>query len=170
MRKTGSVVRFADDLPSEFGRSKAREASISGLGAGVLRRGSVLDAARTQLSAETAAIDDSDEGEDDDDEDTLVMIPRTTSQLSLAIQEQRRISGSQNLGQVAGSVPDRLKEEGKGKGKANDTDKEDAEDELLAMARKDGVTKAGGPRSRLPLRATPSSEQRYRSPTPPPIF
>jgi hypothetical protein len=168
MRKTGSVVRFADDLPAEFRRSKAREASISGLGAVALRRGSVLDAARTQLSAETAAIDDSDEEEDGDDKDTLVMLPRTRSQLSLAIHQQRRISGPQNLGPVAGGVPDRLK--GKGKGKANDTDKEDTEDELLAMGRKDGVTKAGGPRSRLPLRATPSSEQRYRSPTPPPIF
>lgn len=172
MQKTGSVVRFADDLPTEFGRGKARETSVSGPGASAIRRGSALVVTHVSRSTETAAID-SDEGEDDDDakddEDTVVMLPRTRSQLSLAIQEHKRISGSLGLPDLGTKTsPERSKV--KGKGKANDADKEDTEDELLAMGRRDGVTKAGGPRSRMPIRSNAGSEQRYRSPTPPPIF
>lgn len=164
MRKTGSVVRFAEDLP-DLGRAKSKE-SVLGPG----RRGSGAEARRSSLSENTPAIDDTDEESSQDE--GLSMLPRTRSQLSLAIQERRRTSGSQNLG----PTPDQgdSQNEAKGKGKAVDKgkekEKEDTEDELLKMGRQDGVTKAGGPRSRQPLRASPPQHQRYRSPTPPPIF
>ena len=167
MRKTGSVVRFAEDLPTEFGKGKAREPSLSGPGESALRRSSGAEARRSFLSAETAAREDS--GEEDSEEDTLVMLPRTRSQLSMAIEQQRRISGSSNLGPPEEHA-ETQSSKSKGKGKGKELENEDMEDELLKMARKDGVTKAGGPRSRLPLRMSPSSVQRYRSPTPPPIF
>lgn len=164
MRKTGSVVRFAEDLP-DLGRGKAKESVL-----GPARRGSAAEARRSSLSENTPAIDDTD-GEESEDEG-LSMLPRTRSQLSLAIQERRRNSGSQNLG--PGPEHGSRQSKGKGKGKVMDQseekEKEDTEDELLKMGRQDGVTKAGGPRSRQPLRPSPPQHQRYRSPTPPPLF
>jgi hypothetical protein len=164
MRKTGSVVRFAEDLP-DIGRGKAKE-SVLGPG----RRGSGAEARRSSLSENTPAIDDTDE--EDSEDEGLSMLPRTRSQLSLAIRQRRRNSGSQHLGR--GPEHGSSQSKGKGKGgamdKAKEKEKEDTEDELLKMGRQDGVTKAGGPRSRHPLRASPPQHQRDRSPTPPPIF
>lgn len=162
MRKTGSVVRFAEDLP-DLGKGKGKESTMA-LG----RRGSGAEARRSSLSLNTPAIDDTEEG--DSDEDGVSMLPRTKSQLSMAIEKRRRTSASQNLGSNPDEGTTQSKAKGKGKAKDTDKEKEDTEDELLKMGRKDGVTKAGGPRSRQPLRATPPSHQRYRSPTPPPIF
>ena len=159
MRSTGSVVRFAEDLP-DAGRGKAKESSL-----GPGRRGSGAESRRSSLITSTPAVVDADK--EDDEDEGLIMLPRTRSQLSLAIQERRRLSGSQNLGPGANNGN---KAKGKGKAHNKDKDKEDTEDELLKMGRRDGVTKAGGPRSRQPLRASPPQHQRYRSPTPPPIF
>jgi hypothetical protein len=164
MRKTGSVVRFAEDLP-DLGRGKAKESVL-----GPRRRGSGAEARRSSLLENTPAIDDTDKESSEDE--GLSMLPRTRSQLSLAIQERRRTSDSQNLA----PGPEIAENQGKGKGKGkaaemgNEREKEDTEDELLKMGRQDGVTKSGGPRSRQPLRTSPPQYQRYRSPTPPPIF
>ena len=161
MRTTGSVVRFAEDLP-DTGKGKVKESTL-----GPGRRGSGAESRRSSLTGNIPAVGDVDK--EDDEDEGLTMLPRTRSQLSLAIQERRRLSGSQNLGPGPNNGN---KAKGKGKGKAQDKekDKEDTEDELLKMGRRDGVTKAGGPRSRQPLRASPPQHQRYRSPTPPPIF
>jgi len=171
MRKTGSVVRFADevDVPEDFRKLKGatREndmaAPHSAFGESSRRAGSEGQQPRSatvNLSRPTrprgnerhdstgsvAAV--SDDGSDDfDTEDVVAPIPRTRSQLSMAIAGLRR---SQSLSEqepdtsFAVASPDIEQEQqalisGK-QGKTLTAD----EEKLLAMGRKDGVTKAGG--------------------------
>ncbi|KAK5091984.1 hypothetical protein LTR70_006131 [Exophiala xenobiotica] len=171
MRKTGSVVRFADevDVPEDFRklRGAARQKDVatphSSFGESSRRTESEGQQSRSDTltlgrparptgnerhdsTGSVAAI--SDDGSDDfDAEDVAAPIPRTRSQLSMAIADLRR---SQSLSErepetsFAVASPDAEEEQqalisGK-QGKILIAE----EEKLLAMGRKDGVTKAGG--------------------------
>ena len=148
MKKTGSVVRFADEVPTELHRGKQRKQSSSseesdhGLRKPLARHDSTT----------SQALDDSS------DDDDVVELPRTRSQLSLAIHNMRKDS----------SEPDVVRPNPLASTKAPASKVE--EEKLLNMGRKDGVTKAGGVQVPQPHRLTGQSFQRHESPSPPPLF
>lgn len=119
MRKSGSIVRFADDSPTESWKGKERETEPT-------------QAGRT-LSQMTTVADDDPDSSTDEDQDQPLQLPRTKSQLSLLIKHKRDQTGSLDLGPQSPttSAPSGPKDKTK-------------EAELLSMGRRDGVTKAGG--------------------------
>ena len=91
---------------------------------------------------------------DDSDDSGKVQLPRTQSQLSMAIKDRRKKSGSRDLGPEAVVQPEPEKK--------NETKKR--EEELLKMGRQ-----AAAPR--IPKQRTGSGEDPgYRSPSPGPTF
>jgi hypothetical protein len=140
MRKTGSVVRFADE-DEEIGRSKGKgkETETSPpLSPEELR-------ARRRTSSQVFDSDESTEGDE-------VRLPRTTSQLSMAIQDRRKQSGSRDLGPEPGGAAAKTRESRK------------REEELLSMGRRAGAVRIAKPR-------TESGEDHgYRTPSPGPTF
>ncbi|KIW16729.1 hypothetical protein PV08_03918 [Exophiala spinifera] len=126
MPKNKSVVRFVDENPSDEGKGKGKailaESPEASMGAPSLW---------SSIHASPSASDD--EGSSDD----AVELPRTKSQLSMLIKHKRAQTGSQDLGPAISLVEPSARARDKDKGKAK-------EEELLSMARRDGVTKAGG--------------------------
>ncbi|KIX09459.1 uncharacterized protein Z518_00539 [Rhinocladiella mackenziei CBS 650.93] len=125
MKKTGSVVRFADEIPQELRKGKEKET-----------RPPLQDENTRPLRSRPTVV--SDVVSDDSSSDEMEL-PRTKSQLSLLIKHKRDETGSRDLGREE-TTPD---PKGKGKAKAKAKAKS-KEEELLSMARRDGVTKAGG--------------------------
>lgn len=135
MRKTGSVVRFADE-EEDIGKGKAKEISPPRSPEQVRTRG--------RTSSQVFDSDESDEME----------LPRTKSQLSMAIQDRRKQSGSRDLG--LGPVVEQQP------GRNNEARRK--EEELLTMGRR-----AAAPQ--IPKTGRGSGEdKRYRSPSPGPTF
>ena len=123
-RRSGSVVRFADELPTLPRKDKTKEMSPE------LKTETLAPSRlRSSITSDEFA-DDSEESSDDQME-----LPRTKSQLSLLIKTKREERGSSDLGPEA--------VEAKGKGKIPDKSIS-KEEELLSMGRRGGVTKAGG--------------------------
>lgn len=135
MRKTGSVVRFADE-EEDIWKRKGKEAARPESPEKLRNRG--------RASSEVIESDDSDE----------VQLPRTTSQLSMAIKDRRKKSGSQDLGpEPTTDAAPRKKSEAKKK-----------EEEILDMGRR-----AAAPQ--IP-KGLPGSDNDvgYRPPSPGPTF
>lgn len=153
MRKTGSIVRFADEDPQDLRKGKEKEIVPP------LQHENIGPAGQ-RTSIATEALFNDDEASSDDH----MELPRTKSQLSLLIKIKRDENGSQDLG------PDEKAQEPKGKDK--DTGKaQSKEEELLSMARGDGVTKAGGVQVPKSLRLSEHDDPGYTSPSSPePLF
>lgn len=150
MRKTGSVVRFADevDIPENFRRSPGTDR------AGSPHHRPVSDSRpqswrqglqRHDSVGSVAAVSDDGTDEFEAREDDTTMLPRTRSQLSLGIADLKR---SQSMGQddaafVVTSPQIEEEQDALIKGKKT-TQPSEEEEKLLAMGRKDGVTRAGG--------------------------
>lgn len=170
MRKTGSVVRFADDVdgPADFRRQKAtnkpKELESTSGGISALRTVSEGQGSKvpTQDQIESwrspglqrhdsigsvAAV--SEDSEIDDEEGMVMLLPRTKSQLSLGIANLKRTQseGEQSLKaatSLAVTSPEIEQEQDDLiSGRAGKKPSEE-EEKLLAMGRKDGVTRAGG--------------------------
>ena len=108
MRKTGSVVRFADE-EEELGKGKGKALSPPP-GPDQVRGG------RGRTSSQVIDSDESDGTEN-------VQLPRTQSHLSMAIKDRRKKSGSRDLG------PDPLAQTEPGK----KNESKQREEELLKM-------------------------------------
>jgi len=171
MRKTGSVVRFADEVDASENFRKLKSAdrqtdiSTPQMDVGETWRRAASEGQQPRSDTENlgqvwrprgierhdsvgsvAAV--SDDGSDRfDTEDVIAPIPRTKSQLSMAIADLRR---SQSLAEQEAETSyavtsPRIEEEQEtlisGKQGKKPTEEEE---KLLSMGRKDGVTKAGG--------------------------
>lgn len=156
MKKTGSVVRFADEVnvAEQFRRNVAADqgqgqGSTPQTPARAASDGQVPDLRsleRQDSTGSVAAV--SEDGEDDEQAIVHNALPRVASQLSLALAKQRSGSSEEhNL--VAHSshatVPAKIERdlEGQDLGKMIKP-KDEVEEKLLAIGRRDGVTKAGG--------------------------
>ncbi|EXJ78455.1 hypothetical protein A1O1_08855 [Capronia coronata CBS 617.96] len=156
IRKTGSVVRFADEIPQDIGKGKEKE----------MLHDDRTGPARLRSSLASDALTD----EDDSSENEHVGLSRTKSQLSLLIRKKRGETGSQDIGPEtrSPSSEDRGKSSEKGKGKDNAQSKED---ELLSMGHRGGVTKAGGVQVPKPQRLSERDDPGYiSSSSPEPLF
>ena len=170
--KSRSTVRFVDDLPQGHGKGKGREDS---------REGDLKGKSQPTETLSAESDPDTDKNSDDGDDETGASsgappLPRTRSQLSMLIaQERRRSSGSLEIGPSPllqrGQADQRVK--GKEVQRENDGDEEDAEEGLVMMGRRDGVTKAGGvsqnnKKGKQKMMGEESREDfEFRSPTPP---
>lgn len=161
MKKTGSVVRFADEIPQELRKGKEKEilppAGDENAGPSRLR---------TSMTSEAISDDDDDDDEDNDNDssDDDTGLPRTKSQLSLMIKNKRDETGSSDLG------PETQAHEMKGKEKEKQKAKS-KEEELLSMGRRDGVTKAGGVQVPKQQRVSGHDDPGYiSSSSPEPLF
>ncbi|OAL20736.1 hypothetical protein AYO22_08745 [Fonsecaea multimorphosa] len=157
IKKTGSVVRFADELPQELRKGKEREKeAMSPV------RDENLGSSRLRTSMSSQAV--SDDANDDDSSLENMQLPRTKSQLSLLIQNRRDETGSSDIG------PETESQDPKGKGKEKEK-AQSKEEELLSMGRRDGVTKAGGIQVRKQHRISEIEDPGYMSPSSPePLF
>ena len=135
-RKTGSVVRFADEAENaDTGKERVVSPPAS------------PEKARPRQASQVIDSDDSEELD-------RMQLPRTQSQLSMAIQDRRKKSGSRDLGPEPAVQQEVAKK--------NDTKRK--EEELLNMGRR-----AAAPR--IPKGRGGSGEERgYRSPSPGPTF
>jgi hypothetical protein len=135
MRKTGSVVRFADeDEEIGMGKGKGKEPARPESPEKLRNRG--------RTSSQVIDSDDSDE----------VQLPRSTSQLSMAINDRRKQSGSRDIGPEASGEETLPKKSAK-------------EEDLLKMGRRAAA-------AQIP-KGLPGSEAHdvgYRPPSPGPIF
>jgi hypothetical protein len=166
--KSKSTVRFADQLPGRRATSGAVDTQVAAPAPNATRSAATTKA-QTRPRRNSGAIAD-----DDDDEEDIVPLPRTKSQLSMMIEQERRKSGTHEL------RPSPLQQEvRKGVGdatasKPGDNDNDDGDDNLLMMGRKDGVTKAGaiGNKARGKQKASPrgSDKFQYQSPPTPPLY
>jgi hypothetical protein len=138
MRKTGSVVRFADeDEEIGIGKGKGKEPARPESPEKLRNRG--------RTSSQAIDSDDSDE----------VQLPRSTSQLSMAINDRRKQSGSRDLGpEPTGEEPAPKKSEAKIK-----------DEEILKMGRR-----AAAPQIPKALPGSDAHDVGYRSPSPGPTF
>ena len=138
MRKTGSVVRFADE-DEEISKGKEKQESPPTSPQSLRSRG--------RTGSQVVDSDESSENEGP-------QLPRTTSQLSMAINDRRKKSGSRDLSPGPGAPAEA--------GKKSEFKRK--EDELLKMGRT-----AAGPT--IPKGRTGSGEDPgYRSPSPGPTF
>jgi hypothetical protein len=170
-------VRFADQLPGRRATSGAADTQTTNQ-APIAARDPTIPIEQTRPRRDSGAIAD----DDDDDEEDIVPLPRTKSQLSMMIDQERRKSGTHEL------RPSPLQHEvRKGDGdktvskpKDNDDDDDedddddDGDDDLLMMGRKDGVTRAGAISNKARGKQKMSSERRdkfrYQSPPTPPLY
>lgn len=172
IRKTGSVVRFADevDFPEQLrqastanrqkdkyneavsqqaGESAASAASASRVSAGHPPRQSQTQAwrpgglQRHDSTGSVAAVSEEGDEEQNDDEGIVMPLPRTKSQLSLAIKDLKRSQSSTAPTAEANEnvvTSPQIEHDQQKVGKK----RSEEEETLLAMGRKDGVTRAGG--------------------------
>jgi hypothetical protein len=157
MRRPGSIVRFADELPQvELDKSKEREQPTSPL------RDENLGPSRLRTSMASAAFSDDS---DSDSSSSPMELPRTKSQLSLLINSKRSETGSSDIG------PPAQAQESKGKEKEARQKARSKEQELLSMGHRDGVTKAGGVQVPKQQRVSELEDPGYQSPSSPePLF
>jgi hypothetical protein len=162
-------VRFADQLPGRRATSGATDTQATIRAPNAARHATIpIEQARPRRDSGAIADDD------DDDEEDIVPLPRTKSQLSMMIEQERRKSGTHEL------RPSPLQQEvRKGDGdntvsKPNDKDDDDGDDDLLMMGRKDGVTRAGAIGNKARGKQKMSSERgdklRHQSPPTPPLY
>ncbi|KIV76943.1 hypothetical protein PV11_08790 [Exophiala sideris] len=123
-RRSGSVVRFADEIPRISRKGKSKETSPE-----LKTENMAPSRLRSSITSDEFA-NDQDESSDDQME-----LPRVKSSLSLLIKTKREEIGRSDLGPEAAGF----------KGKGKEPDKSNSkEEELLSMGRRGGVTKAGG--------------------------
>ncbi|KIW27590.1 uncharacterized protein PV07_07319 [Cladophialophora immunda] len=157
IKKTGSVVRFADELPQELRKGKEREKEAM---APVQDENPGSSRLRRSMSSEAV----SDDADDDDSSLENMQLPRTKSQLSLLIQTRRDETGSSDIGPATEPQDSKGKEKEKEKAHSK-------EEELLSMGRRDGVTKAGGIQVRKQHRISEIEDPGSLSPSSPePLF
>lgn len=151
MRKTGSVVRFADEVPPDLRKGKERESQPD----------DDVGPSRLRSSLPGGALSDGEDSSDNDKDNRG--LPRTKSQLSLLIKKKREETGSRDIGSH---------ETGRGRGMdQSHEDTNSKEEELLLMARRDGVTKAGGVQGSKPQRMSEHEDPGYlSSSSPEPLF
>jgi hypothetical protein len=150
MKKTGSVVRFADEVSVELRKPKeALSTTYEYENRPFLPH---------RQSASSVAISD---GDFDEDQSSVSGLQRTASSLSLLIQ-------SVQLGD--GSLPAELSPRKIVKKDKSRKGKDDDEEELLAMGRRGGVTRAGGIQVPPQQRLRDDVDSRYSSPEPDPVF
>jgi hypothetical protein len=132
----------------------------------------VATEAQTRPRRDSDAIADEDDDEEEEakkkeKEENIVPLPRTKSQLSMMIDQERRKSGRHEL------RPSPLQQK-VCKGVGGDDTGNEEEDDLLMMGRKDGVTKAGTikSKSRGKQISSPNNSDgfRYQSPPTPPLY
>lgn len=129
MRRPGSIVRFADEIPrEELSKGKERDEPISP------QREENLGPSRLRTSMASEAISDSSDSDSSSDH---MELPRSKSQLSLLIKNKRSETGSSDIGPPQTQEAKAKEKEAREKAKSK-------EQELLSMGRRDGVTKAGG--------------------------
>ncbi|EXJ66111.1 uncharacterized protein A1O5_10726 [Cladophialophora psammophila CBS 110553] len=157
IKKTGSVVRFADEVPLDVRKGKEREKeAMSPL------RDENIGSSRLWRSMSSDTV--SDDADDDDSSLENMQLPRTKSHLSLLIQNRRDQTGSSDIGPATESRDSSGKEKEKEKAKSK-------EEELLSMGRRDGVTKAGGVQVPKQHRISELEDPGYMSPSSPePLF
>lgn len=151
-KKTGSVVRFADEVPAELWKSKGPLSTTF--------EAEIRPTLPHRESIVSVAISDGDA-----DEDSLFMpgLQRTESSLSLLLRRAHLEDGSL-------PVETRLTEDASRKTtKQNDT-KADEIDALLAMGRRGGVTKAGGIQLPPQQQLREDIDSTFSSPSPDRIF
>ncbi|OAL33342.1 hypothetical protein AYO20_07353 [Fonsecaea nubica] len=157
IKKTGSVVRFADELPQELRKGKEREKEAT-----IPTRDEAPGSSRLRRSISSEAV--SDDADDDDSSLENMQLPRTKSQLSLLIQTKRDETGSSDIGPAGEPENNKGKEQAKEKAQSR-------EEDLLSMGRRDGVTKAGGVQGRKQHRISETEDPGYFSPSSPePLF
>ncbi|OAG36617.1 hypothetical protein AYO21_09177 [Fonsecaea monophora] len=157
IKKTGSVVRFADELPQELRKGKEREKEAT-----IPTRDEAPGSSRLRRSISSEAV--SDDADDDDSSLENMQLPRTKSQLSLLIQTKRDEIGSSDIGPAGEQENNKGKEQAKEKAQSR-------EEDLLSMGRRDGVTKAGGVQGRKQHRISEIEDPGYFSPSSPePLF
>lgn len=192
MKKTGSVVRFADDVeevrrlkktdkqnlensplsnsrPGPLSRSQAASASQQGeLGQGFTDPWQSQGLNRHNSIGSVAAVsDDSDDGLEDG---IAMQLPRVRSQLSLGIANLKRsqsIGGDEQDDDENAVTSPQIEQEQEALISGRSTKKKTEEEEkLLAMGRKDGVTKAGGVNlpNELRVRGPRNSNDRFEKP------
>jgi hypothetical protein len=179
--KSKSTVRFVDQPLGRRATSGAADARLAAPAPNATRDALTTEA-QTRPRRDSGAIADEDDdeegggggggGEEEEQEEDIVL-PRTKSQLSMMIEQERRKSGTYEL------RPSPLQQEVR-KGVGNDTaskpndNENEADDGLLMMGRKDGVTKAGtiGSKARGKQRSSPNQSDgfRYQSPPTPPLY
>ncbi len=163
MKKTGSIVRFADEVPQDLRKGKEKEIlphlQDENVGPSRMRpgsAGSVFSHGDDYAEDADADVDDKDSSNDE------MALPRVKSHLSLLIKHKRDETGSRDLG------PEPISSTSKEKGKET---AKSQEDELLSMAHRDGVTKAGGVQVPKSLRISQHDDPGYMSPSSPePLF
>ena len=168
--KSKSTVRFADQLPGRRATSSAVDRQTT-----APAPNTTPDVAMTNVQTRTrrgsGAIADDD---DDDDDDDIIPLPRTKSQLSLMIDQERRKSGTHEL--RPSPLQQEVHKEGGDKtaSKPKDNDDDEEDDDLLIMGRKDGVTRAGTmdgkARGKQKMSLKDSDKFRYQSPPTPPLY
>ena len=169
--KSKSTVRFADQLLGRRATSSAVDRQTTAPAPNTTPDVAMTNA-QTRTRRGSGAIADDD---DDDDDDDIIPLPRTKSQLSLMIDQERRKSGTHEL------RPSPLHQEVHKKGgdktaskpKDNDDD-DDEDDDLLVMGRKDGVTRAGAingkARGKQKMSLKDSDKFQYQPPPTPPLY
>ena len=171
--KSKSTVRFVDQPPGRRATSGAADLRVAAPAPNATRDAEATEA-QTRPRRDSHAIADED---DDDDaaeeakekekEEGIVPLPRTKSQLSMMIDQERRKSGTHEL------RPSPLQQE-VCKGVGGDDTGNEEDDDLLMMGRKDGVTKAGTIKSKArgKQRSSPNNSDgfRYQSPPTPPLY
>ena len=170
--RSKSTVRFLDELPE---RPKKENEPSGAKSPPSSRRGGMLSTENTSFPAEEeeAISNQDDEDYDANETDDNVSLPRTKSQLSLMIAHERRKSGSYELG----NSPVKSEQQplqGRQRSSRKGNGKEEDEDELVMMGRRDGGTKARGVTSSAKgkNRMSPrgSEEVGYQSPPTPPLY
>jgi hypothetical protein len=170
--KSKSTVRFADQLPGRRATSSAVDRRTTAP-ASDTTPDVAMTIAQTRTRRGSGAIADDDD--DDDNDDDIISLPRTKSQLSLMIDQERRKSGTHEL--RPSPLHQEVYKEGDdktaSKPKDNDDDDDD-DDDLLTMGRKDGVTRAGAidgrAQGKQKMSMKDSDKFRYQSPPTPPLY
>lgn len=169
--KSKSTVRFADQLPGRRATSGAIDRQTT-----AQAPNTTPDAALTNAQARARRGSGAIADDDDDDDDDILPLPRTKSQLSLMIDQERRKSGTHEL--RPSPLHQEVHKEGGDKTapkpKDNDDNDNDGDDDLLTMGRKDGVTRAGAiggkGRGKQKLSLKDGDKFLYQSPPTPPLY
>lgn len=161
-RRTGSIVRFADeiDLIDPFRKQPDQSSSSHQRTPSESQSGHPQSLLRHDSTGSVAAI--SDDESDNNSETTTIALPRVTSQLSLGIAHLKRSQNTPRAGPdnsvnnepAARLTSPSLRMEQTESTREDMTTRPSEEDEtgkLLAMGWKDGVTRAGGVNLPSPL-------------------
>jgi hypothetical protein len=170
--KSKSTVRFADQLPGRRATSGAIDRQTTAPASNTTPDAAMANAqARTRRGSGAIADDD------EDDDDDIFPLPRTKSQLSLMIDQERRKSGTHEL--RPSPLQQEVHKEGGDKTASkpkdnDDDDDDDGDDDLLTMGRKDGVTRAGTisgkARGKQKTSLKDGDKFLYQSPPTPPLY